>query len=276
MNPATLRFPDPCRLFATRAARFRQKAQDTPALAGYLALLAEVADLQQNIADRWPAGALPVDRAGMPPLDIWRPALLNLLAGLGPRPEPLAGILDRLATAPEADLAAAASAFFAGADAALDPGAAPFLAAALQIPWTIQAAAVLTAAVAEPDPPWTCPVCGGLPVAAALRTGSGVTGLRFLCCGLCGSQWHRVRSQCVLCGSAEHLAYFALEGAGGAVRAEACGDCRSYLKLLDLEKDPRLDPAADDIASLALDVKMAEEGYGRLGFNPFLVPGNEG
>jgi FdhE protein len=36
-------------------------------------------------------------------------------------------------------------------------------------------------------------------------------------------------------------------------------------------KNPALDPVADDVATVALDVLAAEEGFRRSGANPFLL-----
>jgi FdhE protein len=58
------------------------------------------------------------------------------------------------------------------------------------------------------------------------------------------------------------------------VKAEACAACKTYVKIMNREKDPQVDPFADDLATLSLDVLMAEEGYQRLGFNPLLIPGD--
>ena len=46
--------------------------------------------------------------------------------------------------------------------------------------------------------------------------------------------------------------------------------CRSYRKILYQEKDPAVEPVADDLASLALDLLMGEEGYQRASGNPLL------
>jgi FdhE protein len=40
-----------------------------------------------------------------------------------------------------------------------------------------------------------------------------------------------------------------------------------------MEKDTALEPAADDLATLALDMLVFEQGYGRLGPNLLLAPG---
>ena len=95
--------------------------------------------------------------------------------------------------------------------------------------------------------------------------------LRYLVCPPCASQWHLVRAKCVACDSAKDLAYYALESEAPhpvhpvppvpaadarsgrreaarrrpAVQAEACEGCRTYLKILHVERDPGLEPAAD-------------------------------
>jgi len=113
-----------------------------------------------------------------------------------------------------------------------------------------------------------CPLCGGAPVAGVVL---GDDKLRYLVCGLCATQWHHTRAQCVLCRSSSALAYLALDGpAPGPAKAEACQACRAYLKLLYVELDPRLEPFADDVASLALDLLVAERGLERLGQSLFL------
>ena len=41
-----------------------------------------------------------------------------------------------------------------------------------------------------------------------------------------------------------------------------------------MEKDSSVEAVADDVASLALDVLMAESGFGRNGVNHFLIGGD--
>ncbi|MGK0658023.1 hypothetical protein ACSHWI_16170, partial [Methylococcus sp. S2T] len=76
-----------------------------------------------------------------------------------------------------------------------------------------------------------------LPVASVGQTGGAVHGLGYLVCGLCGCEWLRLRIQCTLCGSSKEVAYFAIEGWSDAVKADGCGDCMTYVKILDLDKD---------------------------------------
>jgi FdhE protein len=40
-----------------------------------------------------------------------------------------------------------------------------------------------------------------------------------------------------------------------------------------MEKDPRVDPVADDLATLALDILMDDSGFQRASPNFFFVPG---
>lgn len=54
-------------------------------------------------------------------------------------------------------------------------------------------------------------------------------------------------------------------------QAEACPECRSYLKLCRMDRDPEVEPLADDLASLALDLLMSEEGFGRSRVNYLML-----
>ena len=110
-----------------------------------------------------------------------------------------------------------------------------------------------------------------LPVASLVRLGVAVNNLRYLHCSLCNTEWNVPRATCTACGSDKSLAQHQIEGGNGAMRAETCDDCKSYLKIAYQEKDPRIDPVADDLATLALDLLVDEAGYGRSGPNLLLV-----
>ncbi len=252
--------PSPQIVFQARAARFRQLAETHASLGGYLRLMADLAQIQHDLALA-PRESNSRDMAR---------AIAEHMNGAG---EPLATLLGRIRQASDAQLDAWADALVAADFEHIDAGLAPFIAAALQVQRTAQAARLDPAQLALPEAGYLCPVCGSSPVAGALRTGGGARGLRYLCCSFCATEWHRVRIHCVNCGSSEKVGYYGIEGAGRAVQAEACGECGVYLKLMNREKEPRLDTVADDIATLSLDILMAEEGYARLGFNPLLIPG---
>jgi FdhE protein len=280
-EPPRLRLPAPQTLFLARAARFRQLAETRPSLAGYLKLMAELADIQHELAAQSPALPWPETHPGRPPPDsarhprepAWRAAARAIARRLNPDGEPLAALLQRIQRASDSELEAWADALLAADCGRIDAGLAPFLAAALQVQWTAQAARLDAARLQGTEAGFYCPACGSLPVAGLLQTGGPIHGLRYLCCSLCCSEWRRTRIDCIHCGSSKEVGYYALEGEGGAVKAEACGECRTYLKLMNREKDVRVDPFADDLATLSLDILMAEEGYERLGFNPLLIPG---
>ena len=95
-------------------------------------------------------------------------------------------------------------------------------------------------------------------------------GLRYLTCSLCNTRWHAVRIKCVFCDTTKGIAYYGIEGGSAAVKAESCDTCHGYLKILYMEKDPNVEALADDVASVALDVLMAESGITRRGTNFFL------
>jgi FdhE protein len=88
---------------------------------------------------------------------------------------------------------------------------------------------------------------------------------------MCETQWHMVRVKCSNCESTKGISYYAIAGTSGAVKAEACDECGSYLKIVYMDKDPHVDPGADDLATLALDLMMGDGGKSRSGPNLFLA-----
>jgi FdhE protein len=88
---------------------------------------------------------------------------------------------------------------------------------------------------------------------------------------LCGTLWHYVRIKCVLCGSTKGIGYKEIEGEGGSIKAETCDSCHSYVKVLYQVRSAELEPVADDVASLGLDILLSDSEYRRGGYNPFLL-----
>jgi FdhE protein len=80
-----------------------------------------------------------------------------------------------------------------------------------------------------------------------------------------------VRVTCQLCGSTDGISFRSIEGRPDTVKAETCEKCRGYVKILYQVKDPTLEPLADDVATLGLDMLLVEEGWKRGGQNPFLL-----
>ena len=280
-----LRLPQPERVFARRAERFRALAADHT-LSEFLELLGSIAAAQAVAAAQVKISTNGLAPARERPLDAenhrrgpeWREALIVIVSELRevPAPPETRAALDLLAALPPPELEALADRVLANAVQGADLAAGPFIAAALQVYFTALASRLSPGAVARQRD--GCPVCGCLPVAGLVL---GDDKLRYLVCSLCASQWHHTRVQCTACHEGEGIAYYALEGerahqagvAGASARAEACPACKAYTKLFYAEKDPSLEPFADDVATLALDLLMAEEGWSRYGVNLFLLPG---
>jgi FdhE protein len=97
--------------------------------------------------------------------------------------------------------------------------------------------------------------------------------VRYLTCSVCASSWHRTRVECATCGAPGKVSYFAIDHPSAkGVKAEACSACGTYLKLFYREERPEAEPVADDLATLALDLLMGDEGFARGGSNWFLAP----
>jgi FdhE protein len=145
-----------------------------------------------------------------------------------------------------------------------------FVAAALQVHFARQAER-LDGAQLVPVGDGACPACGGPPVASTVVGWRGAHGTRFCACSLCSTLWNYVRIKCTLCGSTAGISYQQIEGGSEEVRAETCETCHGYVKILQQLKNPALDPVADDVASLALDLLVRELGYRRGAVNHFLL-----
>lgn len=300
-----IRFADTSSVFRDREQRLRQLAAGH-AMRDYLIFMADVAAAQQRALNAPRTSPLPDEqalgdaaRAGVAPLaptlwrrtPQWRDDLADILADLLPRlPDgPAKNIVTTLqATDPEA-LERQADRLLNGVMLGLDLGQAPLIGAALQVYWARLVAHTQAQypdlAFGRVDDTRTCPCCASKPVASVIRLGGTETGSRFLHCSLCQSQWHMVRVKCSHCESTRSIFYQELEQATdgatqgtvappkGAVRAETCDDCNHYLKIVSMEKDAFVDPVADDLASLTLDLLVSDAGKLRHGVNFMLLFG---
>lgn len=285
-KPPFVQLPDPERVFAKRAERLQALAAGHD-LEAYLRFLADLTDAQQRILPDLPAPVMPsaevLARAkehAMPPLDrsafdadaAFDAAFERLLA--------LAGALDMPATAREA------LERLKGADAGVRAAMIQnvladsipiealaehvFLAAALQVHFARLAQRLdKDALVAVGD--GACPCCGAPPVSSVIVGWPSAGGSRFCACSLCGTLWNYVRARCTVCGSTDKISFREIEGSDGNIKAEICESCRSYAKVLYQQQNPALDPVADDVASLGLDLLLRETGIRRGSVNPFLV-----
>ncbi|HET9067609.1 MAG TPA: formate dehydrogenase accessory protein FdhE [Amaricoccus sp.] len=293
-KPPFARLPDPSGLFARRAARCRKLAAGHD-LGPFLGFLAGLAEAQHAVGAGAGAGAgaglgspaMPTaetleraERHAMPPLD---------RAGFRAGPETMALIDRLLALVAEAEMPAAARAAVERVTAADDAARAemaanvladaiPFeavaehalVAAALQVQFAGLAAG-LDAGRLKAVGDGVCPACGGPPSASLIVGWTPNPGVRYCSCSLCGTLWNYVRAKCTICGSTSKISFREIEGGGGLVKAELCGECHGYVKVMYQQQQPDLDPIADDVATLGLDLLVQDLGFRRGAVNPFLI-----
>ena len=295
-----LHLPEPG-VFAERALRLRALAPGH-AMRDVLLFVAELADAQHRALSAAMPVVLPTPvqidaaaRAGQPllPADrwprdaTWRTSLRALLADLARHlaPGPARSATLQLADASDEHLEAQATRLSTGVMRGLDLASAPLMAAGLQLHFVrlVQQTAAAhasgpLAAFGRIDDPTCCPCCGSRPVASLERLGSD--GARYLACGLCAAQWHYVRVKCTHCQSTKGISLQNLVAADDAatptqpaVQAECCSECGHYLKLMHPARDNGLEPLADDLATLTLDLLVGEAGLHRHGLNLLLLFG---
>jgi FdhE protein len=283
-------------VFALRARRLKELSEKVEPLSGFLSFMAQLIKAQDIVLNEHQATWLPESSAfdlalehGMPALAIdalrrdinWQSELVLLLDTLelhvADQQRALLHALRELS--PEAREALADDVLEGRPGPADKRALLPFVSAALQIAWVR-----LTGCLSAPPKRTSgkertiCPCCGSAPVASIIHTDRDRSGIRYLHCGLCSTEWHLERSKCSVCGEGRTVKYLGLEDENGkspvTVQAETCNDCNSYLKIVTKEFNLGAEPMADDLASLMLDMKLAEEGvFDRSGFNPLLIVG---
>nr|WP_315391841.1 formate dehydrogenase accessory protein FdhE [uncultured Duganella sp.] len=275
---------------------------------GYLRLMAALVDAQAAVAAALPAETFALPPAAeialslehnMPPLPVsgarpasWRTvfaAILDQLEPLAKEQPQMAAVLAQLRELDAAQLEGCADAVLAEVTEGVDPLHAPFVAAALQVVWAMRASQLDSPAVQPLVTNTLCPVCGSHPVASVIRIGGQSQGYRYLHCSACASEWHMVRVKCSCCEHTSKIAYQSLEtnedkaevvedpslinkanDPSKVARAETCEDCKTYRKIFNQEHDFNVEPLADDLASLTLDLLVGEAGYARASGNPLL------
>jgi FdhE protein len=285
-----LRLPDRVQVFSRRAERLRELSGNDAvgyAIADYLRLMATVADIQESaltVREATLPGARQLEHArryAMPPLlatawpreKHWREVLLQLcksVAQLSDLPERVHAVCERLTHLQPERIEGEADALLCAGSAPVDVASAPLLMAALQVYWVDLASRLQPEHVAALDGQIACPVCGTPPVASVVRTDPGTQGYRYLHCALCATEWHMVRVKCSHCQGTKEIDYRSIDGGSQAIRAECCHSCRTYLKIFYQEMDSGIEPVADDLASIALDLLVSDAGYHRASGNPLL------
>ncbi len=282
-------------------------------MADYLLFAAELAQAQHELFSRPREMSLPdqaqIDaaaKAGLPLLPagswardpVWlqeQRELMRLLAAriaAGPAREAVL----KLADADDQLLELQAGRLLNGVMTGLDLATAPLIAAGLQVHWArlltqLQARferenereknSQLVAPFGRVDDPLICPCCASKPVASITRIGAEGSGFRYLSCSLCAAQWHYVRIKCTHCQSTKGISFQSLLNEDGSlpphssgVQVECCEACGHYLKIVHMEKDQQVEPHADDLASLSLDLLVSEGGLIRHGINLMLLFGD--
>ncbi|MGO9995341.1 MAG: formate dehydrogenase accessory protein FdhE [Steroidobacteraceae bacterium] len=297
-----VRIPARTTVFARRAARLRHLGARS-GIGDYLRFLAVLVDAQhaalkdlsvsvptpEQIKVSTEHGMPPIQPAAWPRGDAWFETLRTLCEALAAHPGFPAGVaetISRIRRASRGWIEGQADALLQSGDEAIDAAAAPIVMASLQVHWAALAASFTADRVSALDVPGLCPLCGRQPVASMVYAQSPYQGYRYLHCALCATEWHMVRVQCTQCGaSGKSIAYQSAtiganeENDGSAaeapVRAETCEECHGYRKILYQEKDPGVEPVADDLASLNLDLLLGQRGYHRASGNPLLWQPNE-
>jgi FdhE protein len=258
-----IRLPDPTTVFSARAARLRQLSEGN-AVGDYLRLMAALADAQQSALDARTSGD-------------WRVVLASLCEAIAAAPgfpQQVKAACERVSALTAGALETQVDLLLSNAIEGVDAQAAPFIMAALQVCQTRTVCALspeeVTERAAALHIPGSCPMCGGLPVASIVRAEKAYQGYRYLQCSVCASEWHLVRIKCSQCESTEGIHYHSIEGGSAAIRAESCDKCKTYRKICYQEEDMGVEPVADDLGSLALDLLMTEAGFHRGSGNPLL------
>lgn len=284
--PPFTRLPDPRILFEARRQRLEFLAQ-TSELAPYLRFIAGIAVAQNAIQDALPDPEVPpsdaLDRArdyGMPPLDrnkveydeLLSETLNRLFDAVAPlaKPSEAEAALERVRAASPEQMRSMVRNILADAIPAETIAEHVYVAAGLQVHFARLASRIDKDKLSRISD-GACPCCGGPPVSSLVVGWMEAEGTRYCSCSLCGTLWNVVRVKCVLCGSGKGIGYQEIEGGPGTIKAECCDNCRGYVKILHQQKDLALDPVADDIASLGLDLLLKEGEYRRGSLNPFLL-----
>lgn len=297
MTPPFVQLP-PTDLFALRAERLDTLSEGHP-MGAYLSLLASVCRAQQAVLDAPPSlPELDAQRIGaafthdMPPLavdtllhdDGWQTLLDAWLDAFAKQNEALPDgdnvpVSDALETLRQADgdqRRAWATSLLGGRFTDVPGALVPFLGAALQLAWRHWLGAIDAEGIREREDQTECPCCGSLPVAGVIRHRRPIDGVRYLVCSLCATEWHYVRLKCSHCLSTRELDYLHFDDSPHGVKAEACPECHTYLKQLYLEIAPDGEVASADLASLDLDMCLAEQDFQRRAPNLLLAPGGDG
>ncbi|MBS0234076.1 MAG: formate dehydrogenase accessory protein FdhE [Proteobacteria bacterium] len=287
--PDPLILPDPAKRFSATASRLKGLASGHP-MAQWLTFMAQLSEAQhaaatavaampaieQSLVDHCVAARVPPFAAdGHHRHSAWRDVLASLLDRLDRAALPVAAaaVIADVRDHSIDDLENLADGFLRGSLSGEDIGPALYVAAALQVYFTQLAASLEGSGLRLLPQRGLCPCCGSTPVSALITASGQTPGTRYLYCSLCSTAWNHVRVTCITCENSRTLSLKGIDGDSGAVKAETCDDCLTYAKMLYQAKDTKVDPFADDLASLGLDILVSEAGWARHAPNPLLLAG---
>ncbi|MCK6408191.1 formate dehydrogenase accessory protein FdhE [Thauera sp.] len=279
--------PEPHSIFLARAERFDALALHH-SLGEWLGFVGRLSRAQHKAleaagTDLTPPAAETLERARkhrIPPVSVatfqrplvWHDILRNIVGDLLENaPIGARETLDALLVTSAEELDKLAEKQLNGEPERADMARLPYIAAAMQVVFTSIASQLDASALPLMEAHSTCPVCGSHPVVSVIRSEGPVAGLRYVHCTLCNTEWQVPHATCVSCGDQERVTLHEVDGDDGIARAESCGACESYMKLIVQGRNVRVDPIADDLASVALDVLVDDAGFVRSGPNYLLI-----
>lgn len=286
-EPTAIILPTPDTLFLARAERFEALALHH-GLGEWLGFLGRLTHAQHKALEA--AGeelaapaAETLERARehrMPPLSVatfqrpvvWHDILRNIVGDLlEDAPVGARDTLDALLVTSAEELDKLAEKLLNGEPEGADMARLPYIAAAMQVVFTAVASKLDASALPPMEAHSACPVCGSHPVVSVIRSEGPTAGRRYVHCSLCNTEWHVPHATCVTCGDRDKITLHEIDGDDGIAHAESCGACESYTKLIVQPKNVRVNPVADDLASVALDMLVDDAGFVRSEPNYLLI-----
>ncbi|MEC4724388.1 formate dehydrogenase accessory protein FdhE [Shewanella sp. D64] len=277
---------NPTAVYQFRAQRLAELAQDS-GLTEYFGLLEQLVNAQQKVsafdgeAAKSCFGLKPrLDLTHSQPMvqehfewgNYWQSVLLELLSELMPKVSTeLHVVLKTLARADSNELQGYAKSMLGGHFAEVPAQYSLFIWAALSVYWSHWAVDVAEGLAATGESHRRlCPVCGSHPVGSVIKD-EPRTGLRYLHCSLCETQWHEVRAECTACGESKGVNLWAETESNAAIRIESCDTCKGYTKMFFTDINPKLEVAVDDLATMVMDNHLVDHGYSATTVNPLLL-----
>ena len=276
----------PIAVYQFRAQRLAELAQES-GLAEYFGLLEQLVSAQQKVAALdglaakscfGPEPRLDLTQSKPMALDhfewgnYWQSVLLELVSELMPKVSAELRIVLKDLVKADADVVQGyAKSMLSGHLAEVPSQYSLFIWAALSVYWSHWAVDVAEGlAMVGESHRRLCPVCGSHPVGSVIKD-EPRTGLRYLHCSLCETQWHEVRAECTACGESKGVNLWAETETNAAIRIESCDTCKGYTKMFFTDINPKLEVAVDDLATMVMDNHLVEHGYSVTTVNPLLL-----